>query len=343
MPVLGAEVNENGYHSRVTHFSPARRVPVPVHVTAAVALTISLVGCSSGTTTAGEGSSTTTGNETRASAEAGPCPGGKVDVVVSVDQWGDIVSELGGDCAKVTTLLASSSVDPHDYEPTPSDAAAFNGAQLVVINGDDYDHWASDLARSSAAAVPLISAAEVTGTPDGANPHLWYKPAAVTAVADAVSAELAKINPEAAEYYTDRRTAFSNALEPYNTLIEKIKAAASGKSYAATESVFDYQAEALGLTDKTPPGYRQAAANEADPSPADIQAFQAILKARDVDVLIFNTQTDGSVSQQIRDAAEKSGVPVVDITETVPPGQDTFVDWQDEQLAALAKALGVTV
>lgn len=325
----------------MTHSSPARRIPGTVLSSAAIAATLALAGCGSATKSAHEDSSAATGSETHASA--GSCPGGAVDVVVSVDQWGDIVSELGGDCAKVTTLLASSSVDPHDYEPSPSDAAAFKRARLVVINGADYDHWASDLARSSATSAPLISAAAVTSTPDGANPHLWYKPAAVTAVADAVSAELAKINPEAAGYFSERRKAFADTLQPYNSLIEKIKASATGKSYAATESVFDYQSEALGLVNKTPQGYRQASANESDPSPADIQAFQATLAARDVDVLIFNTQTEGSVAQQIRDAAEKSGVPVVDVTETVAPGQDTFVGWQDEQLTALAKALGVTI
>ena len=93
---------------------------------------------------------------------SGACPTTPVDVVVSVDQWGDIVSELGGACTDVKTVLAGSSVDPHDYEPSPADAASFAGAKLVVVNGVDYDHWASDLAATSAPAAPVVSAAEVT-------------------------------------------------------------------------------------------------------------------------------------------------------------------------------------
>ena len=126
-------------------------------------------------------------SRTRASA-AGPCPVAPVNVVVSVDQWGDIVATLGGNCAKVKTVLVSSSVDPHDYQPSPADASYFSGSQLVVVNGADYDPWASRLATITVPKVPLISAAAVTETPDGANPHLWYSPSAVTAVADAVTA-----------------------------------------------------------------------------------------------------------------------------------------------------------
>jgi zinc/manganese transport system substrate-binding protein len=318
----------------------------PAPLAAALALTLSgaLAACSSGQTAPSDSSTADAAASTTASATASAtCPTAPVDVVVSVDQWGDIVSELGGACANVKTILASSSVDPHDYEPSPADAASFAGAKLVVVNGADYDAWASKLAASSAAAAPVVSASEVTKTADGGNPHLWYSPSAVTAVADAVTAELSKLDPQAAGYFGDRRAALTTTLKPYDDLINKIKAGASGKTYAATEGIFDYQAEAMGLVDKTPEGYQRASANESDPSPADIAAFTSVLADKQVDVLIYNTQTEGSIPEQIRTAAEQAGVPVVDVTETVPPGQTSFEAWQDGQLTALAKALGVSV
>ena len=294
------------------------------------------------------------------SGAAGACPTTPVAVVVSVDQWGDIVSELGGECAKVTTVLASSSVDPHDYEPSPSDAATFKGAQMVVINGGHYDEWASKLASTSAPNAPVVNAIEVSGVEgqdhgaeaqgqDGGgdghegegNPHAWYSPTAVTAVADAVTAEFKKLAPDGASYFDQRRGDLTKTLKPYDDLVASIKAKASGKTYAATESVFDYMAAAVGLVNKTPEGYQLASANETDPSPADLDAFLQLLKGRGVDVLIYNTQTEGSVPQQIRTAAEQGGVPVVEVTETVPPGVTSFETWQVNQLTALAKALGV--
>jgi zinc/manganese transport system substrate-binding protein len=186
-----------------------------------------------------------------------------------------------------------------------------------------------------------VDAAAVTKTPDGANPHLWYNPSAVTAVADAVTAELSKLAPPAKDYFAGQRSAFTETLKPYSTLIDKIKSSASGKSYGATEGVFDYMAEAVGLVNKTPQGYQNAAANETDPSPADLDAFRTALAGHQIDVLIYNTQTEGSVPEQIRTAAEQANVPVVNVTETVAPGSKSFESWQVEQLNSLAKALGV--
>lgn len=292
---------------------------------------LALFGCSSG-----DGTPSVTD-----SGDSAACPATPVNVVVSVDQWGEVVSDLGGDCANVTTVLAGSSADPHDFEPSPAQAAAFNDAQLIVINGADYDHWASALAATSAPDVPVVDAAEVILTPDTADPHLWYSPVAVAGVADAVTEQLSKLEPAAAEYFAAQREGFTQSLEPYTTEIEAIKSQASGKTYAATESVFDYMAEELGLVNKTPLGYQNAAGHHSDPAPADLAAFRTALAEGDIDVLIYNTQTHGSIPGQLRVAAEEAGVPVVDVTETVPPGADSFESWQVPQLTALAKALGV--
>ena len=59
-----------------------------------------------------------------------------------------------------------------------------------------------------------------------------------------------------------------------------------------------------------------------------------------VEVLIYNTQTEGAIPKQVRSSAEHADVPVVNVTESVPPSFDTFVGWQLHQLQDLAQALG---
>ena len=193
---------------------------------------------------------------------------------------------------------------------------------------------------TSAPGAPVISAATEA---NAQNPHVWYDPAAVTGLADRVTAELSKLAPDAAGYFADRRSASWTAMIPYDSAISAIRSGVGGRTYAATEGVFDDMAAAVGLQNRTPPGYQASARNETDPSPADLDAFLSLLKGRGVDVLIYNTQTEGAVPQQLRSAAESAGIPVVNVTETVAPGAKSFEAWQVDQLAALALALGVDV
>ena len=301
----------------------------PLGLVAATVLAAGLAGCA--------------GDSDTAASEVGDCPTEPVSVVVSVDQWGDIVSQLGGACARVATLLAGSGVDPHEFEPTPAAAARFGGAQLIVINGGHYDEWAAKLAATSAPAAPVVDAVQIGERSHGrtGNPHVWYDPVTVEAVADAVTAQFTALASEAGDYFSARREAFAESLTPYRETIAAIRAGAEGRSYAATETVFEDMATAVGLTDRTPPGYAASSAHETDPSPADLNAFLKLLSAGGVDVLIYNTQTEGSVPEQIRRTAEAAGIPVVEVSETIASEADSFQAWQVDQLTALAEALGV--
>ena len=126
-------------------------------------------------------------------------------------------------------------------------------------------------------------------------------------------------------------------MQPYYDEVSTLGARVAGNvSYAATEPVFDYMAAAVGLVDRTPPGYRRAASNGVDPSPADLHDFEQSLSDGAVDVLVVNVQTSGAVPDQIRSAAKRAGVPVVEVTEA-PPDGSTFEAWQLAQLDALGE------
>jgi zinc/manganese transport system substrate-binding protein len=298
----------------------------------AVATLLLVTACSSSTGGAGGSTGTT--------ADGPPCPTDPIVVVVTVDQWGDIVRGLAGNCAEVTTIIKGADVDPHEYEPTPADNAEFLHADLVVMNGLGYDEWANKVVDTLSPRPAVVDAGKVVGLTNGDNPHVWYDPTYVPQIAAAITAELGILLPGTGTYLPDRAVAWADALQPYVDEVTAVKAVAAGRTYAATESVFDDMATAVGLVDATPDGYRTAAANESDPSPADINAFEELLRAKKVDVLIVNTQTEGSLPARLRSVANGAGVPIVEVTETVPAGQTSFVTWQLDQLHALRQALG---
>jgi zinc/manganese transport system substrate-binding protein len=281
----------------------------------------------------------TSASATAAKAKSA-CPAAPLPIVVSVDQWGDIVKQLAGDCGKVTTIFKSSSADPHDYEPKPADTAKFEGAKLVVVNGLDYDPWADKAVAALDSKPSVVNGGKVIGLKNGDNPHIWYGPEFVDKIADATTKAMKNIQPKAATYLDQRNAAWHASMKPYEDEIAKIKPLASGKTYGATEGIFDYMAQALGLVDNTPSGFAKATANESDPGPGDVNDFQQSLTDHKIDVLVYNTQTEGSIPQQVRSTATDAKIPIVDVTESVPPKFDTFESWQLSQLKSLATALG---
>ena len=70
-------------------------------------------------------------------------------VVASFSILGDIVREVGGKDVSVTTLVGPDG-DAHEYEPTPADARKLAGAQLLVVNGLDFEAWLPRLERPRA-------------------------------------------------------------------------------------------------------------------------------------------------------------------------------------------------
>jgi len=312
----------------------ARRVVAVLAVLAGLAMTGALTAC---TAAGGAG-----GRPVTSSGDAARCPGKVVDVVVSVSQWSDLARRLGGDCATVTTVLASAAVDPHDYEPKPADIAAFEKADLVVLNGAGYDTWAADAVRNLDPRPAVVTAAEVAGWHSGDNPHLWYDPDLLPRMAERLTTELTKLGRDDADAFTAQAAALRQDLQPYTDEVAALRTAAAGRTYAATETVFDLTARAIGLRDVTPEGYRSAVSNEGDPAPGDIAAFEKALRAGQVDVLVVNTQTEGELPDQLRATAEHAGVPVVEVTESPPDRSGSFVAWQLAQLRQLSTALGIS-
>jgi zinc/manganese transport system substrate-binding protein len=279
-----------------------------------------------------------------ATGDPATCPGKVVDVVVSVGQWGDLVRRLGGACATVTTVISSGAIDPHDFEPGTAALAALSSADLVVVNGAGYDHWAQDAVASLDTGPVVVSAAEVAGIPaHGADPHLWYSPTVVPQVSTAVTSALTSLaGRPARDYLTRQAAAWTAELQPYEDAVHALAAVAPGHTFAATEPVFDRMAAAVGLTDVTPEGYRRASSNDSDPAPGDLTGFEAALTHGSVDVLVYNTQTSGTLPEQLRSTAEQAGVPVVEISESPPDATGSFVSWQLAQLTELSNALGAT-
>ena len=271
---------------------------------------------------------------------------GVVHVLAAENFWGDVASQVGGDRVKVTSVLSSPDDDPHEYESSSGNAIAIATAQLVVSNGLGYDEFMGKLLDASGAHPETVEASAVLHSADDANPHLWYDIAGLPKVADAIAEQLATLEPEHREEFEANAQAFDASLQPLRDVIGQIKDAYAGTPIAYTEPVPGYLVDAAGLTLGIPESFSRAVEEGSDPSPQDLVAFDDAVQDRTVKALLYNAQVTDAQTTQIKKLAESSGVPVVGVTETMPPSFDHLQDWQlaqaEELLAALQRSAGST-
>ncbi len=261
---------------------------------------------------------------------------GTLNVVASINQWGSVAGEIGGSRVKVTSIINSTAVEAHDYEPTSAGIAAMAKADVIIVNGAGYDSWATKAASSTKAQV--VNAAESGGKHDGDNPHVWFSAAVRTAAAKAIAAAYRHSDAAHAEEYTKQLKTWQDKEKTLESAIAEAKQRLDGKKYAATESVAAYLADDLGLTDATPAGYAQAVANESEPASGDVTAFSKLLQAGSVALLVVNTQESNATTKQLTTAAGQGDVQVVELTEQMPKHYSTLTDWMTALVASFATA-----
>lgn len=262
---------------------------------------------------------------------------GTIEVVASVNQWGTVAKTLGGDNVSVTSIINSTNVDAHDYEPTTSDIAKLQKAQVIIVNGAGYDAWAVKAAQSAKATV--VNAAEVGGVNDGENPHVWFSADVRKAVAQAITEAYEQADAAKRSDFDKLHDQWKSEENNFEGKIAEVKQKSDGLAYAATESVASYLAEDMGLADATPSGYAQATANESEPTPTDIKQFTDALKSGEIKLLIVNTQEESELTSKITDAAKSASVPMVDLTEQMPEQYDSLTAWMESLVDAFSKAI----
>ena len=268
-----------------------------------------------------------------------PATAAPISIVAAENVYGEAVTAIGGDRVAVDSVIVAPGVDPHAFEPPPSVAAALAEARIVIVNGAGYDHWVERLLGAS--DVPgrrVIDVAGLIGVADGGNPHVWYHPDAMPALARALTAALVAIDPDGEDGYAARRDDFLDALAPLGEAIAAVRARHAGTAVAATEPVFGHMAAALGL-DMRNRAFQTAIMNETEPAAGDIAAMEDDIRAGRVKVLFYNSQVEDAFTRGLAALAEAAGVPLVGVTETQPAGT-TFVEWMLGTVEATGRALG---
>jgi zinc/manganese transport system substrate-binding protein len=262
----------------------------------------------------------------------------KIQIVAAENFYGGVAKEIGGDRVSVTSILSNPDQDPHLFEVSPAIIRQVAAARIVIYNGADYDPWIEKLLN--VAAKPdrvVIVAADLVNRKAGDNPHLWYDPATMPAVARSLAAALSAADPAHKRDYAARLETFVASLAPLNEKIAAVRGKYAGTAVTATEPVFGYMADALQLK-MSNRQFQLAIMNDTEPSARDVARFEQDLKTHNVRVLFYNKQASNNVVAHLVALARAARIPIVGVTETAPPGL-SYRDWMLMQLDETQRAL----
>ena len=248
----------------------------------------------------------------------------QLKVVTTTDFYGEVAQAVLGSHGKVTPIITSPSVDPHDYEPTTKTAKLVAKADLAVYNGLEYDSWIKKLG-----AKKYLTVASVTGAKIGQNEHLWYQPQTMSKLALALAKEYGRLDPKHKQDYLANAKKYQAKLAPLTKMVAQIKTKSQGQKVAVSEPVFDYSLEAMGyhITNKH---FAMAAEEETDSSYTDIKKLQTAIKNKEIAFFVLNTQSDSKVITNMVKLCQEYKIPVVKVTETLPAHQN-YVSWMKKQ------------
>jgi zinc/manganese transport system substrate-binding protein len=261
-----------------------------------------------------------------------------VNIVAAENFYGDVASQIGGKNVKVSSIMSNPDADPHLFETSPSVARNVSAARIVIYSGIDYDPWMEKiLSAAKSGDRKVIVVADLVGKKTGDNPHVWYDPATMLAYAKSLAEMLSTEDPAHKDDYAKRLATFQDSLKPIQDKIAALHDRLSGTPATATEPVFGYMFDLLGMQVRNA-SFQLAVMNNTEPSASDVAAFENDLKTHQVKLLIYNSQASDPVAVRMEKLAKAAKIPVVGASETEPKGKN-YQAWMMSELTAVDKAL----
>jgi zinc/manganese transport system substrate-binding protein len=267
--------------------------------------------------------------------------GGKVVAVGAENEYANVISQIGGKYVSASAIMSNPNTDPHTFEASPQVARIVSAAQLVIQNGVGYDSFMGKIeAASPSKKRKVIDVQKLLGLPDStANPHLWYSPRTMPAVAQAVATDLSALDPAHAAYFKANATKFDRSLQPWLLAVAAVKSKYPNAPVATTEPVADYMLQAAGAHILTPWTLQADIMNGVDPSPQAVSLQKSFFSKHKVKVFLYNQQVTDTITQTFLAAAKNAGIPIVGVYETMPTPGYTYQSWMLAEVHALQQAL----
>lgn len=226
--------------------------------------------------------------------------------LATIGMIADPAARMAGECVQVEALIGPG-LDPHLYQPRPSDIQRLQGADRVVALGLGLEGRLGDvLARSGALILgDTVDPAWLLDDEGAPDPHLWMDPVLWSSILPTLADALGTLAPDCAAAIATRMTEEAALFEALDTW-----AAASLASIPEPRRVlltahdaFAYFAQRYGLENLA----IQGVSTESEPSIAAIDTLAREAVERDIPAVFIETTLNPRAVRALIEAAAARG------------------------------------
>ena len=243
----------------------------------------------------------------------------KIKVIATFYPMYEFTKQIAGDKADVQ-LLIPSTIEPHDWEPTPKDMANIQKADVFIFNSEYMESWVPSIRKSiSNNNVDFVEASKGITLKKGVeeeehehehdhdhgdhdhehhhefDPHVWLSPVLAQHEVKTITEALIKADPKNKEEYEKNSVAFTKKLKKLDSDFREGLKDIKQKEIVTQHAAFGYLTNEYGLIQVPIAGLSP----DIEPSAAKMKEIKDFSKKNNVKVIYFEELASPKVAETL--------------------------------------------
>lgn len=225
-----------------------------------------------------------------------------IQIVTSFYPLNFFASEIVQDKADVYNITPAGA-EPHDYEPTTRDMVRIESADLLIVNGADFEPWAKDMPQIlkntdtviAVTGAGLMRKSKIAEDESIRDPHVWLSPLLAKKQVEIILNALVKVDPKNEAFYKNNATALITKLENLDQEFKQSLSSCKKKDIITSHTAFQYLADAYGFNQMSVAGVSP----DEEPSAQQLVKVAEFAKKNDVEYIFFESLVSPKLSETI--------------------------------------------
>ncbi len=267
---------------------------------------------------------------------------GQIKVMASIFPLQEFAQEVGGPQAEVTLLLPPG-LEPHTWEPKPSDVLKIAQADIFIYIGQAMEPWTDKVAKAAAGKklilLDLMRRLALAEKGPKTDPHIWLDFALDLKIIELIAGAFSKINPAQAAYFRKNAHSYQERLKELDQKYQKVLATCRQRSLIlAGHAAFGYLGQRYGLQQIALSGINP----NAEPTPKKMAEIIALTRREKTGFIFAEEMVNPRLAKAL---AKEAGVqilllnPGANLTKKQWAEKVTFLDLMEKNLENLRKGL----